>query len=310
MNNNGENKLENKDEIKIEIEIPTIILNVVFILVAIYIFILYIKDKNFHTVPCYNMIIITLLLFFDNVLRIIPIGNNQTMQYIQAFILVFFDKVLLNILTIQAIIYYLGVIKTKIYYANEKVIYITSFVINLIIAIFLALIYIITNGKVKYGVYWYCGDNGTNLKKIIDSTFIGVLMAINFFCILILLIYISGKKRKASRGEIEDLGYCHHFTRVLLMFFVNMLTFIEQYLIIYDILYNYGINIDLVYLSTCLIIDLFYTINKTIYDETCVIFCHKNIKKPKNILMEETTSSKEDDDDNMIRSESWDISMK
>jgi hypothetical protein len=305
MDNNGEDK---KDD-EYNISIPTIILNVVFIFVAIYIFILYVKDKNFHTVPCYNMIIITLLLFFDNVLRIIPVGSNDIMQYIQAFILVFFDKVLLNILTIQAIIYYLGVIKTQIYYANEKVIYITSFVINLIIGIILASIYIIANGKTKYGIYWYCGDSITNLKKIIDSTFIGILIAINFFCILILLIYISGKKRKASRGEIEDLGYCHHFTRVLLMFFVNMLTFIEQYFIIYDVFDYNVVNVDLVYLSTCLIIDLFYTLNKTIYDETCVIFCHKNIKKPKQLLMEDTTSSKEDDEDEKIRSESWDIKV-
>ena len=305
MDNNGEDK---KDD-EYNISIPTIILNVVFILVAIYIFILYVKDKNFHTVPCYNMIIITLLLFLDNVLRIIPVGSNDIMQYIQAFILVFFDKVLLNILTIQAIIYYLGVIKTQIYYANEKVIYITSFVINLIIGIILASIYIIVNGKTKYGIYWYCGDSITNLKKIIDSTFIGILIAINFFCILILLIYISGKKRKASRGEIEDLGYCHHFTRVLLMFFVNMLTFIEQYFIIYDVFDYNVVNVDLVYLSTCLIIDLFYTLNKTIYDETCVIFCHKNIKKPKQLLMEDTTSSKEDDEDEKIRSESWDIKV-
>ena len=247
------------------------------------------------------MIIITLLLFLDNVLRIIPVGSNDIMQYIQAFILVFFDKVLLNILTIQAIIYYLGVIKTQIYYANEKVIYITSFVINLIIGIILASIYIIANGKTKYGIYWYCGDSITNLKKIIDSTFIGILIAINFFCILILLIYISGKIKKVSKGEIEDLGYCHHFTRVLLMFFVNMLTFIEQYFIIYDVFDYNVVNVDLVYLSTCLIIDLFYTLNKTIYDETCFIVCNKHIKKPKQM--------DDDEEENMRRSESWSIEM-
>ena len=93
------------------------------------------------------------------------------------------------------------------------------------------------------------------------------------------------------------------------MFFVNMLTFIEQYFIIYDVFDYNVVNVDLIYLSTCLIIDLFYTLNKTIYDETCVIFCHKTIKKPKQILMEDTTSSKEDDEDEKIRSESWDIKV-
>ena len=302
MINNGEDKKEEK----YEISVPTIVLNVVFIVVAIYIFILYIKDKTFHTVPCYNMIIISLILFFDNVLRIIPVGKNSIIKYTQAFILVLFDKLLLNILTIQAIIYYLGVIKTKIYYAYEKAIYITSSIINLVISIILATVYILLTDITKYGIYWYCGDSP--IKRIIDPIFIGILSAINFFCIVILLIYISGKIRKVSKGLIEDLDYCHHFTRVLLMFFVNMLTLIEQYLIIYDVFKN--LNIDLLYLSTCLIIDLFYTMNKTIYDETCVICCHKNIKKPNNILMEDTTSSKEDEDANMQRSESWDIQMK
>jgi hypothetical protein len=166
----------------------------------------------------------------------------------------------------------------------------------------------VANGKTKYGIYWYCGDSP--VKRIIDPIYIGILIAINFFCILILLIYISHKIKKASKGEIEDLGYCHHFTRVLLMFFVNMLTLIEQYLIIYDVFDYKVVNIDFIYLSTCLIIDLFYTINKTIYDETCVIFCHKTIKKPKNILMEDITSSKEDDEEDMQRTESWDITIK
>ena len=287
--------------------IQTYILNVFLILIAIYIFILYVKDKNFHEIPCYNMMIISLLLFFDNILRIIPVGNIDALQVIQAFILVFFDKFLLNTLTVQAILFYFGVIINKIYEKNKKAIFITSFSISFIISIILATIYIIVGGRTPYGIYWYCGDS--SIKKIIDPIFIGILIAINLFCILILLGYLYNKINKVSKGEIEDLDYCHNFTRVLLMFFVNMLTFIEQYFIIYDVFDYNVVNVDLVYLSTCLIIDLFYTLNKTIYDETCVIFCHKNIKKPKQLLMEDTTSSKEDDEDEKIRSESWDIKV-
>ena len=287
--------------------IPTYILNVFLILIAIYIFILYVKDKNFHEIPCYNMMIISLLLFFDNILRIIPVGNIDALQIIQAFILVFFDKFLLNTLTVQAILFYFGVIINKIYEKNKKTIFITSFSISFIISIILATIYIIVGGRTPYGIYWYCGDS--SIKKIIDPIFIGILIAINLFCILILLGYLYNKINKVSKGEIEDLDYCHNFTRVLLMFFVNMLSLIEQYLIIYDVFDYNVVNVDFIYLSTCLIIDLFYTLNKTIYDETCVIFCHKNIKKPKQILMEDTTSSKEDDEDEKIRSESWDIKV-
>lgn len=295
----------NENNEKYDIDVPTIILNVIFILVAIYIFILYIKDKSFHTVPCYNMIIISLLLFLDNVLRIIPVGANNTMQNIQAFILVFFDKLLLNILTTQVIIYYLGIIKTTIYYANEKAIYFTSLIINLIISIILASIYLSLENKTKYGIYWYCGDEN-GIKKIVDPIFIGILMAINFFCILILLIYLAGKIKKVSKKEIEDLDYCHNFIRILLMFFVNMFTFIEQFLIIYD-KFEDSI-IEILYLLTCLIIDLFYTLNKTIYEETCLIFCKKPIKRPKKSLIEDTSSR--DDDEDHQRSESWDFVMK
>jgi len=279
--------------------IPTYILNAFLILIAIYIFILYVKDKNFHEIPCYNMMIISLLLFLDNVLRVIPVGNTDALQVIQAFILVFFDKFLLNTLTVQAILFYFGVILNKKYEKNKKAIFITSFSISFIISIILATIYIIIGGRTSYGIYWYCGDN--SVKKIIDPIFVGILIAINSYCILILLGYLYNKINKVSKGEIEDLDYCHNFTRVLLMFFVNMLTFIEQYLIIFDVFDFNEVNVDFIYLSTCLIIDLYYTLNKTIYDETCFIFCNKPIKKPKKMDDEE--------EEIMQRSESWSIEM-
>jgi hypothetical protein len=297
--------MEEEEEKGIGILISRIILNVFIILIAIFIFILYIKDKNFHTVPCYNMMTISLLLFFDNILRVIPTEGSDVFQYIQAFILITFDKLLLCVLTVQAIIYYLGVIKTEFYYAKEKIIYIMSLIISVVISITLASIYI-SYGKVKYGIYYYSSDS--ELKRIIDPTFIGILLFVNLFCIIILLVYVSGKKREASKGLIEDLDYKHHFIRILLMFFVNILTFIEQYLIIYDALDGLHIDIDLLYLSTCLIIDLFYTINKTIYEETLKIFCHKNVNKPKNIKMEDDND--EDNDDTIQRSDSWDEQNK
>ena len=298
---------EEENEEGIGILVSRIILNIFIILIAIFIFTLYFKDKLFHTVPCYNMMTISLLLFFDNILRLIPTEGSEVFQYIQAFILIFFDKLLLCVLSVQAIIYYLGVIQTKLYYAKEKIIYILSLIISVVLSIILASIYI-SYGKVSYGIYSYSSDS--TLKRVIDPTFIGILIFVNFFCIIILLVYISGKKREASKGQIEDLDYGHHFIRILLMFFVNMLTFIEQYLIIYDVLDGLPIDIDLLYLSTCLIIDLFYTLNKTIYEETLKLFCHKTVKEPKNIKMEDDNSNEEDNEENLQRSGSWEESNK
>jgi hypothetical protein len=75
------------------------------------------------------------------------------------------------------------------------------------------------------------------------------------------------KKEKAEEGMIEDLDYGRHYTKILLMFIVNSLAFIDSYLIIYDKLpvpYEY---IDLVYISVCLLIDIYYTFNKITYME-------------------------------------------
>ena len=284
-----------------------IILNIFIVLIALYIFFLYIKDKTFHTYPCYNMMSISLILLIDNIIRVIPTDNApEGIKYIQAYILVLFDKILLNTLTIQAIIYYLGIIKTKYYYDHQKCVFLTTLIINLIISLTISSIYI-TNGIVDYGIYYYCKDG--DIKKYTEIYFIAVSLGINAFFIIVLLVYVSNQQRKASKGIIEDLGYCHHFIRILLMFFVNVLTFIEQYLIIFDILGD--ADIDLLYLSTCLIIDFYYTLNKTVYDETLKIFCIKKYEKKvkkEPIKMNDISRTDEDDDDDIApkRTESWD----
>ncbi len=64
------------------------------------------------------------------------------------------------------------------------------------------------------------------------------------------------------------------------MFIVNSVTFIESYLIIYGEIPIE--NIDFIYLTTCLIIDLYYTINKIIIKETLNIFCKEYYNKKYN----------------------------
>ena len=55
------------------------------------------------------------------------------------------------------------------------------------------------------------------------------------------------------------------------MFFFNSALFIESYLIIYNKIKIE--NIDIIYLTTCLFVDLYYTLNKIIIKETLRIFC-------------------------------------
>ena len=288
--------------------IITLILNIIIILITLYLIFLFIKSKSFHIYPCYNIMVLSIILLIDNIFRIIPSNNaKNAFKYSQAYLLTFLDKMVLTTITSQAIITYLGVCKTSLYFNNERLIYFSTLVAGIVISVILTSIYIsfgITNyedkeNNIKGSIYYYCQGPGT--KQHIDTIFNAVLLLFNIIFISLLLIFISNKRKDASLGLIEDLDYGHHHTKILLMFLVNSLTFVESYLIIYDKLPG---NVDLIYLSTCLVIDLYYTINKIIIKETMRIFCRKSYdrkypaeKKIGSITSEEELDTKDEKND-------------
>ena len=87
-----------------------------------------------------------------------------------------------------------------------------------------------------------------------------------------LLVYFSKKKKEAEEGKIDDYGYRRQFIRFLIIFFVNMIFVTESLLIIYDFLPG---NVDFIYLCSCLVVDLCYSINSNVIKETSKIFCRK-----------------------------------
>ena len=101
------------------IKIVTYIINGFIILISLFLIFLYIKSKEFHQYQCYNIIILSIIIFLDNVLRLIPM-DIFILRHIQAFLLSFFDKLILTIITSQAFIMYLGVCHTKFFYKKEK----------------------------------------------------------------------------------------------------------------------------------------------------------------------------------------------
>ena len=266
--------------------IPTLIVNILIIIIGLYLSFLLIKSKSFHTYPCYNMIIFSLILFFDNILRILPLTDGEedkfnALEYIQAFLLVFFDKLILATLTIHALIFYLGVIKTEFYYRHEKKIFFISFAINLIVCATISGLYVGIKGiyQVKDRFFCYCEDSDE--KKITDTVFNSVYYIINLFCNINLFAFIYQRKREAEAGIIDDLDYRHNFIRIILLFILNFCTFLESYLIIHDVIS--GKYVDILYLFTCLLMDLYNTLNKTVYQETLKIFCpkkHEEIFQP------------------------------
>ena len=112
----------------------------------------------FNVFACANFLIISFIILLDNILRIILLSEHQKgLQYTQALLLVFFDKELLATIVFQAFITYFGVVKTKFYFRYEKRIFFSGTIINLILSIAIASIFIAISEKLEhYGIYYYC----------------------------------------------------------------------------------------------------------------------------------------------------------
>ena len=286
------------------VEVSIYILNVFMILIGVYLFFLFIKSKDIHDYSNYNIIIMSLTILLDNIIRIIPTKSMPTFfHYLQAFFLVFFDKMILSILSMQIIVIYIIIMWVQTYYVHQKWIFIIGTVACIVISAILTTFYIaIPDGIYEGNSYYYCDGNWGG-KVVIDVVFNSLLLAINFFCIAVVLAFFSKKKQAAEAGMIEDLGYKRQFIRFLIIFFINILFILESFLIIYDKLPG---NIDFIYLCSCLIVDLCYSINSTVIDETKKIFCRNRITNlnnapetliKQNTFGEETLEDELTDDD-------------
>lgn len=269
------------NEIRLWFFIPLVILNALMLFISVFLFFLLIKSKAFNNYQCYNIIILSLVILLDCVVRIIPFSdkddNNLSIwEYMQASLLTFFDKAIIAAITTQTILFYLGVIHTKKYYDNDSKAFYISFVINIIICLVLTILYI--KGGIRqahHRLYFYC--ESSQYKKILDPIFNSVYLVPNFYCSLILIMYLFGKLKEVKKGLTEDADYGHHFKRILIMAFLNFTIFLESYLIIFGILE--GEKADILYLSTLLLISLFNCGNKIVTKETMKICCKKKYKE-------------------------------
>ena len=151
-----------------------------------------------------------------------------------------------------------------------------SFVINIVICLVLTIVYI-SKGihRVHHRLYFYC--NQDNFKAIVDPIFNSVYLIPNLYCSIILIMYLLRKIKEVKKGLIEDADYFHHFKRALLMGLLNIITFLESYFIIFDILN--GEKTDIIYLSTLLLICLFHCGNEAIMKETMRLCCKNKYKE-------------------------------
>ena len=286
--------------------VSTFVLIGLIILIVLYVIFIYIKSKEFHSYSCAYIIILNISILIDSIFRIIPVGDDKTkykwLQFIQAFILASLDKYILLALTLQVFIIYLGIMKTDFYYKHKKAIFYITFFTSMGLSFLMGGLFLLGN-VTDYGLYWYTKDN--SIKKIFDNIFNSVFLTLNTFFCIIVIINICIRKEEIEKGMLNENDYEHDLNRMIIIFITNTLIYVESFIIIHDVINIKGVYIDLIYLVSCLIVTLIYSINKFVINETKKIFCKKVLlkSKPKINTFAQTSTFKEVEMNNRLSDE-------
>ena len=286
--------------------VSTFVLIGLIILIVLYVIFIYIKSKEFHSYLCAYIIILNISILIDSIFRIIPVGDDKTkykwLQFIQAFILASLDKYILLDLTLQVFIIYLGIMKTDFYYKHKKAIFYITFFTSMGLSFLMGGLFLLGD-VTDYGLYWYTKDK--SIKKIFDDIFNSVFLTLNTFFCIIVIINICIRKEEIEKGMLNENDYEHDLNRMIIIFITNTLIYVESFIIIHDVINIKGVYIDLIYLVSCLIVTLIYSINKFVINETKKIFCKKVLlkSKPKINTFAQTSTFKEVEMNNRLSDE-------
>lgn len=278
------------------------------LLITLFLTFLYIKSKEFKTYSCYNIIIMSIVIFIGALINILlPTDEgNESVQFILGFLKDFFNKLIMVILTMQVVVLYLGIMYTEVYYTREKLIFIIGIIASVAISVVIAILF---NGlKMVDGEYIeYLSDYKDEKNRgmddeldrrfksiiVIEEIFCGTAFIVNVFCLIVVMNYISKKNRDAQAGLIEDLGYKKQLIRFVFIFFLNLLAIASSSIFLVFEVFDPKTN-QSIYLATCFIIDLCYSINKTVYKETLKIFCRKEENEENGTELKKKSTFDED----------------
>ena len=278
--------------------------NILIILITTCLIIIYVKVKDLHSYPCYFNILLSSIISINNIARLInPIREDDSTNpgdtigcRVQGFILALFDKLMVTTMTIYSIVTYLGIVNLNFYKRNEKIIFIITIILSILISLIISILFIL-NGVVYYDDVCYVrssiDETVPNLKvnkELIDIIVNAILLAINFYCILHLLIYfikiIIESKKKNDERRLKN--YCFFLTKYLIIFFLNNMTFIMIILIIYDKFFVEDELTSLCYIILSLFIVLFYTVNmRVLHEGKNIICCKKDRTKSEEYKVED-----------------------
>ena len=285
------------------ISIPIIIISIAISLFTILIIFIYCRGESFKSYPCYFNIFFCVVITLDNLLRLIQ--NNQLVVWcwIQALSLSFFDKLILNSITIYSIIHFLGIYKQDFYNANLRGIFITLILINICISIILTLIFAFCDELSSNSEVCYVGTHNT-LKKVLDTIYTIILLLIDITCINLIIYGVCRLSKNYSESkDSEKMTLSRKYVfRFIIDLIINIIAFgyilllINKKLTIFD---DRKYIKDIIYVVLCLIVELFFTINSELFREIMrLLTCNKVEKFKREKRTEEETISETEEVEN------------
>ena len=149
-------------------------------------------------------------------------------------------------------------------------------IVSLLISIISTIIFI-SQGYSSHSEFCYA-DTSNNVKKIADSIITGILFGVSLLCLVILIANVIKLKNTIESEAPErtsNIGY--HICRFSFDIIINIVLFIHILLII-----NKAIDLDgpyvkdLIYILLCLVIEVFFTVNREFIKETKrILTCQK-----------------------------------
>ena len=295
---------DDRNIIQLPLKITYYIILILIIIFTILLLIVYIRDKDFHVnninTPgnrlklyiCYFNIFFCSIVIIEDVLRLIPeyFGVDESDEenkanYVCIFQAVtsgFFDKLLLSNMTIYSIITSLGVFFSEFYKNHLKNIFIITISIGFLMSLALTIAYE-TEG-IAYKDIVCSFHTTTSLRRITENIFTSLLFIINLICLVPLNIRLYNlKKQYEFEGKEEQLKKSIHFLRRYLFdLLINIIAF-TYILLSVNKVFARGSYKDILYIVICLTVELFFTLNWTLYKAFIrLITCNKYYKESNN----------------------------
>ena len=267
-----------------------VIFSILMIVFTILLIIIYSRDKYFQGYKndindisnrnklylSYFNIFFCCIIVVSNLIRLIPEaftvtpsenkdkGKETFLCKAQAFIACLLDKALISLMTNYSIFNYLSMFKSDFYKNYLKRIYLILISLGFLISLILSIIFICQGVSIKDIV---CSiHTRTTTKIVIDNIFTGSLVIINIYCLGHLIKYLYDLSKKySSEGNEKHFKRSSHFVyRYTLDLIINIIAFTYTLLVV-NKAFPRGSYKDFIYISICLTVELFFTINKSLY---------------------------------------------